>query len=206
MTIRTRRWAVLAAAAAVLLLAPVAVADTCCANTPVTPDSAAAMPGDQVRLTGLRCLNADNSGGLGLEVRGFWLWPGHRAAEQDPATAPGPGLPQDLPPVEAWLPFDSVEGGGQPVGSAVITIPNLRDGSYQLWWRCDNGGGPGSGIHYSTGPRLRIGAVPETATVPASPPADQTGWNWAPLLLPAIGSTTFAGLLRFGPGRRRRGG
>jgi hypothetical protein len=153
--------AVVIGVAAILLLAPATLADTCCANTRVGLTPHATRPGDAVRLTGLRCLHADNSGGLPLRLGSFWLWRGHRAADAAPDTAPGPGLPQDLPPVERWLPFDSVDVAA---ASAVITVPDLPDGTYQLWWWCDDGSGPGGGIHYSTGPRLAIGATPDTAT------------------------------------------
>lgn len=193
MTARSTLRAVVIGIAAVLLLAPAALADTCCANTRVTLDPPSAKPGDAVRLIGMRCLRADNSGGLPLSLGSFWLWAGDRAGEADPDTAPGPGLPQDLPPVEKWLPFDSVDVAA---GSAAIIVPNLPDGRYQLWWWCDNGGGPGSGIHYSTGPRLAIGVVPDTATEAARPPGVSDSHGWRAWLVLALGAIVFVVTVR----------
>ena len=193
MTARSTLRAVVIGIAAVPLLAPAAVADTCCANIPVGLDPSSAMPGDTVRLIGMRCLHADNSGGLPLSLGSFWLWAGDRAGEADPDTAPGPGLPQDLPPVETWLPFDSVDVAA---GSAAIIVPNLPDGRYQLWWWCDNGGGPGSGIHYSTGPRLAIGVAPDTATEAARPPEVSDSHGWRAWLVLALGAFVFVVTVR----------
>jgi hypothetical protein len=152
--------------AAALVVPPVALADTCCANTTVRLDPQSARAGDAVRLTGMECLNADNTGPKPLNLGSFWLWTGDRGAEAVPNEVPGPGLPGDLPPTEEWLPFDSVDAAAR---SAVITVPALPDGTYQLWWWCDDGSGPGGGIHYSTGPRLAVG-VPDTATEALDPP------------------------------------
>jgi hypothetical protein len=185
--------AVVIGIAAVLLLAPAALADTCCANTRVRLDSPSAKPGDAVRLIGMRCLHADNSGGLPLSLGSFWLWAGDRAGEADPDAVPGPGLPQDLPPVEEWLRFASVDVAA---GSAAIIVPNLPDGRYQLWWWCDNGGGPGSGIHYSTGPRLAIGVVPDTATEAVGSPGASGSRGWPVWLVLALGPSVFIGTLR----------
>ena len=194
MTARSTLRAMVIGIAAVLLLAPTALADTCCANTAVRLDPPSAQPGEAVRLTGLRCLHADNSGGLPLSLGSFWLWAGHRVGETQLDTAPGPGLPQDLPPVEEWLPFDSVDVAA---ASAVITVPDLPDGTYQLWWWCDNGGGPGSGIHYSTGPRLAIGVAPDTATEAVGSPDTPNSDGWPVWLVLAPGALVFIGTLRF---------
>jgi hypothetical protein len=166
MTARTNLRAMVIASAAVLLLAPPVLADTCCANLPVDIEPTAARSGDTVRLIGLECRDADNSGPLPLELGTFWLATSDRPADGDPSTTPGEG-PPDFPPVEEWHAFDSVAPGAAGVaapGDATITVPDLPDGRYQPWWWCDNGSGPGGGIHYSTGPRLAIGQVPDTAT------------------------------------------
>ena len=188
MTARSTLRATVIGIAALLLLAPPALADTCCANVPVGLDPPSAMPGDTVQITRLRCLHADNSGGLPLSLGSFWLWAGDRAGEADPDAAPGPGLPQDLPPVEEWLPFDSVDVAA---GSAAIIVPNLPDGRYQLWWLCENGGGPGSGIHYSTGPRLAIGVAPDTATEAVGSPGASGSRGWPVWLVLALGASVF---------------
>lgn len=152
-----------------LLVAPAAFADTCCANTAVLLRPTTAEPGDTVRLSGIQCLNYDNSGPLPLNLKRFWLSTSAVAANPAPGDVPGPGLPADIPPVDQWLPFASVPGPNG-TGSATITVPDLPHGSYQLWWLCDNGGGPGSGIHYSGGPRLVVGtALPNTATTDPTP-------------------------------------
>ncbi len=166
MTARATLRAVFIASAAVLLLAPPVLADTCCANLPVDLEPTAAEPGDTVRLIALECREADNDGPLRLELGSFWLATTDRPAEGEPDTTPGLG-PPDFPPVEDWHAFESVAPGDAGVaapGDATITVPDLPDGKYQLWWWCDNGSGPGGGIHYSTGPRLVVGQVPDTAT------------------------------------------
>ena len=163
---------VLAGAIAVLALAPAATADTCCANTHVTFTPASAEPGDRVEIHGIRCLGPDNHGPLELNLVAFWL-----STDRIPADDPGdvPGNPavhlaDDLPRVGRWLPFESVTHAGQTrKGTATIIVPDLPDGSYQLWWRCDNGGGRGSGIHYAGGARLYVGIEPDTATVDPAP-------------------------------------
>jgi len=200
---------VIVAVAALLLVAPVALADTCCANTPVTFEPRSAEVGDKVTLHGMRCLHADNSGGVPLNLGSFWLWKGDRPADVDPDTAPGPGLPQDLPPVEQWHPFDSADTTTGGPGDAVITIPKVRDGTYQLWWWCDDGSGPGGGIHYSTGPRLAIGVPPDTATADAGPMAargEGGGVPWTAWLLGGIGTIALVGGLLVAPWRRARSG
>lgn len=82
-------------------------------------------------------------------------------------------------------------------GSAAIVVPNLPDGRYQLWWLCDNGGGPGSGIHYSTGPRLAIGVAPDTATETARPPAASDSQAWRAWLALASGAIVFFVTVRY---------
>jgi hypothetical protein len=158
--------------------APAAWADTCCANRAVTFVPSPATVGETVRIDGIVCLAPDNSGPLPLVLRGAWLSQDRIPAEADPATTPGDPRVHpatDLPGDDGWLSFESVTGAGMAAaGSATITVPGLASGSYQLWWRCDNGGGPGSGIHYSGGPRLTIrsgGPATDLAgTVPTEPP------------------------------------
>src|SRR5258705_12586754 len=94
MTARSSLRATVIAGAALLLLAHAVLADTCCANLRVGLDPPSAMPGDVVRLVGMQCLNADNSGPLALKLGVFWLAKGERAAEAQPDTVPGPGLPE----------------------------------------------------------------------------------------------------------------
>ena len=171
--------ALVLAAVTLVILAPTVLADTCCANTSVTPVPRTAMPGDTVRLDGMACLNADNSGPLPLNPVEFWLSTDRVPADPNPGDAPGdPDVhpAADLPPPGQWFPFASVTVEGKAaVGSATIVVPALADGTYQLWWRCDNGGAPESGIHYSGGPRLTVGATPDTATAePASDPRPAT--------------------------------
>jgi hypothetical protein len=121
-----------------------------------------------------------------LNLGAFWLAKGHRPAE-DPGDVPG-NLPYpDLPPIETWLPFESAPPFDSTThGDATIVVPDLPDGLYQLWWWCDNGGGPGSGIHYSPGPRLAVGVPPDTATEAApNAPADAPNEPVAALLVAA---------------------
>jgi hypothetical protein len=176
------------AIAAVLLHAPAVAADTCCANVPVQPEPGSAKAGDTVTLLGMECRDADNSGPRPLELGSFWLAATDRPAEPDPDTTPGAGLPAELPPVEEWLPFDTVPDGMVGPGDATITVPALPNGRYQLWWWCDDGSGPGGGIHYSTGPRLAIG-VPDTATAIAAVPEGpaDAGWPTWPALMLGLG-------------------
>lgn len=172
--------ALVVAALTITVLAPTVLADTCCANTSVTPVPRTAIPGDTVRLEGIACLSADNSGPLPLNPVEFWLSTDRVPADPNPGDAPGDPdvhLADDLPPAGQWFPFASVTVEGKAaVGSATIVVPDLADGTYQLWWRCANGGGPESGIHYSGGPRLTVGATtPDTATgEPASNPRPAT--------------------------------
>lgn len=165
--------AVLLAAMALMISAPLALADTCCANRSVTLVPRVAMPGETVRLEGIACLGPYNGGPLALNPVEFWLSTDRVPADPNPGDTPGnPAvhLAGDLPRAGRWYPFASViDEGERVIGSATIVVPDLADGTYQLWWRCDNGGGPGSGIHYSGGPRLRVG--PDTSTAePVSPP------------------------------------
>jgi hypothetical protein len=201
------RWilqGIVAAGAGLVLLAPAVLGDTCCANTEVGLEPASASPGATVRLTGLRCLAADGSGPLELKLDAYWLSAGDRAAEADPDTVPGPGLPSDLPSTDAWHPFDSVTPAADGTGNATITVPPLDAGTYQLWWTCDERGGPGSGIHYSTGPRLAVGTMPDTSTV-ADPPASRDSRLLLGLVF-AVGIVPFiAALRRDRRGSRRRG-
>ena len=199
------RAAVLAVVGAVLL-ASTALADTCCANLPVGLDPREADPGDTVRVSGLECRNADNSGPRPLALGAYRLAEGERAAE-DPGDQPGPANPgpgpADFPPVEAWLPFASVPDPGLASGDATIVVPDLPDGSYQFWWWCDQDG-PGGGIHYSTGPRLTIGDLPDTTTESApSEPSPPSLW-FAGLAI-ASGVIALVAVLRRsdrrGPGR-----
>ena len=146
-----------------------ALADTCCANRSVTFAPAAVIQGDMVEVRGIVCLSYDNSGPLPLNLVSWWLSTDHVPADRDPGTAPGDPRVHpagDLPAADAWLPFDSVAGAGKAApGTATLRVPEqLRDGTFQLWWQCDNGGGPGSGMHYAGSPRLRVGTAPDTAT------------------------------------------
>lgn len=177
---------------AAMLVAATALADTCCANLPVGLSPRSARSGDTVRLTGIECRNGDNSGPLPLNLSAFWLAPGRRPAT-DPADVPGLGLPApDLPPVDRWLSFLSAPTfNSTNRGDAAITVPVLPDGLYQLWWLCDNGGGPGSGIHYSTGPRLAIGVPPDTATEPVRSAGSSGSGGGPPWLLMAGGAVAF---------------
>lgn len=185
-------------AMAALAFTPVAFGDTCCANTSVALRPARAMPGDAVELDGIRCLAYDNTGPLALNLKAFWLSTDRVPADGDPGSVPGgpARLATDLPPVERWLPFTSVSGAGAVgAGTATIVVPKLPSGSYQLWWLCDNGGGPGSGIHYSGGPRLVVGpGSPDTAT--ATTPGREEGHDPARLLtiafLAGVGIAGFA--------------
>lgn len=204
MRLRTMRSAV-AAVLAVLLLAPSALADTCCANIPVQLEPRSAMPGDTVRLIGMQCRSADNSGPLALNLGAFWLLPGARPADDHPGDVPGLALPApDLPPTEEWLSFASVPDATASSGDATITVPDLPDGTYQLWWWCNDGTGPGGGIHYSTGPRLAIGVAPDTATADGTLPAASGAPGWPAGLVVALGVAVFLLALRFPYARRAR--
>ena len=200
-TNRTLRSAI-AAIIAILLLAPPALADTCCANLPVRLDPRSAMPGDTVRLIGLECRNADNSGPLPLKLGAFWLWPGKRAAEGQPDVVPGPGLPADLPSTARWLPFATLPPPTAGRGDATIIVPDLPDGTYQLWWWCDDGTGPGGGIHYSTGPRLAIGVPPDTAIDRGGPVGAWGAPGWRAGLIVSVGLVAFVLFLLFPYPRR----
>lgn len=182
---------------AALAFTPVAFGDTCCANTSVALRPALAMPGDAVEVDGIRCLEYDNTGPLALNLKAFWLSTDRVPADGDPGSVPGgpSRLATDLPPVERWLPFTSVSGAGAVgAGTATIAVPKLPSGSYQLWWLCDNGGGPGSGIHYSGGPRLVVGpGSPDTAT--ATAPGREDDRDPAGLL--AIAFVAGAGIAAF---------
>lgn len=201
MTARSNLKATVIGIAAVLLLAPAVLADTCCANTPIGLDPPSAMPGDAVRLVGMQCLNADSSGSLPLNLGAFWLATGKRAAAGN--DQPGPGLPATLPPVDQWLPFDSVPDPAASSGDATITVPDLPAGKYQLWWWCA-GTGPGGGIHYSTGPRLAVGGSPETATEAVSPSEPSGSPDWKVGLVLALGAAVFLGTIRSAHARRSR--
>jgi hypothetical protein len=196
--------AALAAILAALLLAPPVLADTCCANTAVGLEPASAMPGDSVRVVGITCLRADNSPSGTLEPQRFWLWPGTRAAEAFPDTTPGEGLPVDLPAVETWPSLSSFQALASDSAIVTLTVPDLAPGTYQLWWWCDDGSGPGGGIHYSTGPRLSVG-VPDTATAPGvvEPiPARNQAWLVAGLV--GLAALTFVTVVFRSPRRRSR--
>ncbi|MCJ7711215.1 MAG: hypothetical protein MUQ32_10360 [Chloroflexi bacterium] len=211
MTARSTLRAVVIGIAAVLLLAPPVLADTCCANVPVKLDPPSAVSGDTVRLTGLRCLRSDGTGPLSLNLGAFWLATGHRPAE-DPGDVPG-NLPYpDLPPIEKWLPFESAPPFDSTTrGDATIIVPDLPDGRYQLWWLCDNGGGEGSGIHYSPGPRLAIGVPPDTATEAVGSPGATGSHGWPVWFVLALGAFVFVVTLwsphtrNSRPARRRSG-
>ena len=101
-----------------LLLGPTALADTCCANTPVEFHPGSAIPGDVVRVSDVQCLNSDNSGPLPLKLAGFWLSPGS-CRDPDPDTAPGPGAPASMPDPATWPAFDGVT----PAALAYQTSP-----------------------------------------------------------------------------------
>lgn len=180
-------------AATMLVFAPAVSADTCCANHAVDFQPRSADPGDTVTVDGIVCLAADNSGPLELNLLSYWLATTNVAARPDPDTTPaGPIGPQtgDLPPVGQWRPFESVSSAGaRAAGSATIVVPRLRSGTYQLWWLCDNGGGPGSGIHYSGGPRLAVG-LPDSSVVPSLLPAVP-----APAPTPAMPIAILAGAI-----------
>ena len=183
-----------------LLVASVARADTCCANTVVTLQPERALPGETVSLRGIRCLNADNSGPLALNLRAFYLSSASVPADSDPASVPGSGvgIPADVPPVERWLPFASA--GEADGDTATLVVPDLPSASYQLWWLCDNAGGPGSGIHYSGGSRLAIGPrTPDTSTADPGLPAS-LGHHPLPLVLLAAIAAALADR-RFSRGR-----
>jgi hypothetical protein len=178
----------------VLLLAPAALGDTCCANTPVEFHPRSATPGDVVRVSDVQCLNSDNSGPLPLRLVGFWLSPGSRAADADPETAPGPGTPANMPEPATWPAFDGVTPAGTGSGTATFIVPQLRSGTYQLWWLCDNNGGPGSGIHYGTGDRLKVEGLPATSTAPSTMPmSSDAPWSM-PLVLFALASSALASI------------
>ena len=152
---------------AVLFAASVALADTCCANTAVELDPTTATLGETVTVAGIVCLGPDNSGPLPLNLTGFWLSRDHLPAIAHPGAAGDGGrLANDLPGVETWLPFATMTGSGTAApGTATLVVPAVTSGSYQLWWHCENGAGPGSGIHYSGGSRLRVQTTgPNTAT------------------------------------------
>jgi len=191
--------------AAALLISSTALADTCCANVPVRLDPPSAMPGDTVRLTGLRCLTSGGKGPLSLNLDAFWLATGYRPAE-DPRDVPGNLPSPDLPPLRKWHPFDSAPPfDSTRRGEATVVVPDLPDGWYQLWWRCDNGGGRGSGIHYSTGPRLAIGVAPDTA-IEAVGSSGSPGSRGSPVwLLLALGASVFIVMLRWSPARGSKG-
>lgn len=192
---------------AILALAAPVLADTCCANLPVGLAPTTADPGDTVKLIGLECRDADNSGPNALRLGRFWLATTDRAAETEPDTTPSAGLPEVLPPVEEWLAFDTVPDVVTGPGDATIIVPDLPDGRYQLWWWCDDGSGPGGGIHYSTGPRLVVGDVPDTATEPGTPPPAPRGLGWQVALLVSVALVVFVGRLRYPyPGLDRAAG
>ena len=207
MTVRSNLKATMLGIAAVLLLAPAVLAGTCCANTAIGLDPPSAMPGNAVRLFGMRCLNPDSAGSLPLNLGAFWL-----AADNRPATGndePGSGLPATLPPITEWLPFDSAPDPALGSGEATITVPDLPDGMYQLWWWCVETG-PGGGIHYSSGPRLAVGDNPEQADAPATA-AETVGRansssrpDWRAGLVLALGIAVFLGTARSLHGRRSR--
>lgn len=197
MTTRSILRAMVIAIAAVLVVAPAVLADTCCANLPVGLNPRSAMPGDVVLITGLECRNYDNTGPLPLSLGAFWLSTARRPADPDPGSVPGLGLPApDLPPVEKWHRFASVPDASATAGDATIIVPDLPGGTYQLWWWCNDGSGPGGGIHYSTGPRLAVGGPPDTATE-AVGTAGIPGWPLEPLV--AFWATVFVGMIRWGP-------
>jgi hypothetical protein len=197
----------LVASAAVLAIAQPVSADTCCANVPVQPAPRSVDPGDVVTLTGLQCLRSDGTGPLALNLVSFWLATGRRPAE-DPADVPG-NLPYpDLPDVATWYPFASAPPFDTATSApATIVVPDVADGRYQLWWLCDNGGGPGSGIHYSTGPSLTVGSPPDTATAPVLPAGGSRPSAWPAWLLLGPGMVALAiGVLRPAGDRRRATG
>jgi len=197
---------VVASGVAALLSVSVALADTCCANAAVRFDAPHAQPGATVHISGLVCLDADNSGPLAFNPTAFWLSADQVAADPDPGSVPGSGLAHlanDLPPTEQWLKFAAVANRGAVArGSATFIVPQLDDGTYELWWLCDNGGGPGSGIHYSGGPGFRVGAgIPATDALDA-PAADLTGRTTLPLSAVAAWALVFATRrFRGSPGR-----
>lgn len=167
-----------------LALAPAALADTCCANVVVQLSPVTASPGERVTASGIRCLRYDNSGPIEFAPSKFYLSAGHQSADANPGDTPGngQGLPADLPAVEHWPALRDHTAAAGGIGSAVLVVPDLPGGSYQLWWWCDNGGGPGSGIHYSDGPRLTVTGSPET-DASASEHVAQTGEQ---ALLPVV--------------------
>ena len=190
--------ATLIAGAAVLLLAPAVLADTCCANLPVGLDPLSAKPADTIRLIGMQCLRSDGTGPLPMDLGSFWLATTDRPAIA-PGDVPGPGLPQDLPTVDEWLAFDSVPDPTATSGDATIKVPDLPIGSYQLWWWCDDGSGPGGGIHYSTGPRLVIGSAPSTDAAVPFPPGASESSLWPIGLSLVLGFVVFVWTVRWGP-------
>ena len=199
------------AAMAAWLVAAVSVtpvnADTCCANRSVTFSPPAVMPGEAVEVRGIVCLSYDNSGPLPLNLVSYWLSTDHIPADPDPGTTPGnPRVhpADDLPASNAWLPFESVSGAGEAsAGSATLRVPDsISDGTYQLWWVCDNNGGPGSGIHYAGSARLRVGDPPDTATFVPETPETPVGHEWSTVLVAAASAGGWLGARR-AMGRRR---
>jgi hypothetical protein len=205
MRTRTAAIGTLSGLAAVLLAASVALADTCCANTALKLHPTTANLGETVTVGGIVCLGPDNSGPLPLNLDGFWLSTDHVPADADPGSVPGGGgrLANDLPGVETWLPFASVTGGGAAAaGTVTLVVPAVTSGSYQLWWHCENGAGPGSGIHYSGGSRLRVQATgPNTATGLTPLPGAPAGIL---LLAASIATAVVAQIWRRGRAVRRR--
>lgn len=194
MPTRTTLSAIPTAVVALLLLAQVALADTCCATAPIALDPPAAIPGQTVRLIGMRCLTSDGAQTNPLKLGRFLL-----TARSPDVPGAGPTA-AGLTAVKSWLAFKQVPSPAQAIGVASIIVPNLPRGDYQLWWWCDDGSGPGGGIHYSTGPRLRIGIVaPDTATEPSVP--TDIPQQRVPALL-VLGVAVFLIVLRRGhPGR-----
>ncbi len=155
------------------------------------------MPRATVRLIGMECLSNDGTQTNPLKLGRFMLT--SRSLE-----IPGIGpTAAGLPPIGKWVRFKQVPDSSATTGDALVVVPDLPNGTDQLWWWCDDGSGPGGGIHYSTGPRLRIGPVaPDTAIEPNAPADTRDGSGVA--LLASAGVVFVLALLMW-QGRLRRG-
>lgn len=154
---RSSMSAALAALAALLLVAPVALAHTCCGSTAVVLDPSETVVGATVELVGLTC-EADER--MPLEtLTGFWLTTQARDSFLEDPARPDPA---------SWHPFASIEDPTATVGSATITVPDLPDGRYYLWWACRETAGETASyvLQWSEGGRLVVGSPPTDCPAP----------------------------------------
>ena len=206
-----KRWLAGASTAAVvasLVVAPVAFADTCCANTSVTFAPRAAEPRDEVRVERIACLGADNSGPLALNLVSFWLSTDDIPAEPSPGDVPGSDLvhlADDLPAVEAWIPFEAVSG-----------TRRRRRGRRRSWCQTSgpapisSGGCATTAAGLAAASTIRVGHACRSAARPtrrrwsrSAPGSAPNGWPPAPLLL-LVGTIALVAALRHtGRGSRR---